>query len=288
MFTTPFAFLAAPAGGGDPDAAAYIAAVLAAGGTLSSPQEEAINTYFVDLKAEGLYSKLYYMHLFLGGVENSNKINAVNPGTYDLGFQGTWTHTTGGSSTVQNNANYATSGFVISAGSPSTTQTDFAFGVMVSDKDTSITSYQYQGIGTSASNYMIIGTDWSQPPTPGGIEVSWSAAQRVSGIGGSGKTGVWNSASRSGSASYFSASLFNGASISGGLYNSPTYTDVFTPSATAYDLNLFRINGLNQFNMGGNALFNWAGTSFTSAQLNTFATKTNTLQIAFSRNIFTA
>ncbi len=148
--------MAAAGGGADPNATTYINAVLAAGGTLTTPQQTAINTYFVDLKAEGIYSKLYYMHLFFGGVQNSNKINALNPGTYDLGFQGTWTHATTGSSTVQNNANYATSGFVISSASPSTTQTDFAFGVMVSNKDTSVTAYQYQGIGTNTSNFMLV------------------------------------------------------------------------------------------------------------------------------------
>jgi len=284
MFTLPFTFMAAPAGGGfDPDATTYIAAVLAAGGTLSSPQEEAINTYFVDLKAEGLYSKLYYMHLFFGGVENSNKINALNPGTYDLGFQGTWAHATTGSSTVQSNSNYATSGFTVSAASPSTTQTDFAFGYMLSNKDTSSTPYQYMGIGTGA-DYMIIGNQWNSAIN--GIENYYSQIQTD--FSSVGKTGVWNSISRTGATSYFSAALFNGASVSGGLLNTATNTDAFTPSATAYDLNLFRVNGLDQFTLGGNALFNWAGTSFTSAQLNTFAVKTNTLQTAFSRSIFTA
>ena len=285
MFNTPFAFMAAPAGGGDPDAATYIAAVLAAGGTLSSPQQTAINTYFVDLKAEGLYSKLYYMHLFLGGVENSNKINAVNPGTYDLGFQGTWTHATTGSSTTQNNANYATSGFVVSAASPSTTQTDFAFGYMLSDRNFLISAYQYQGIGTGVSNYMMIGHDWIQTD---GITNFWPTLQGNNLLSAIGKTGVWNSVSRSGSSSWYVAALFNGASISSGLANSATLTTTFTPSATAYDLNLFRINGINVYTIGGNALFNWAGTSFTSAQMNTFAVKTNTLQTAFSRSIFTA
>ena len=284
MFNTPFAFMAAPAGGGDPDAATYIAAVLAAGGTLSSPQQTAINTYFVDLKAEGLYSKLYYMHLFLGGVENSNKINALNPGTYDLGFQGTWTHATTGSSTTQNNANYATSGFVVSAASPSTTQTDFAMGVMLSNNNRGITSYQYQGLGTGASNYIIVGFDWIQPQSiTNGFPVIKGET-----VSASGKNGAWNSMSRTGASSWFIASLYNGLSVSGGLYNSSVYTETFTPSATAYDLNLFRVNGLNNYTIGGNALFNWAGTSFTSAQMNTFAVKTNTLQIAFSRNIFTA
>ena len=62
MFT-PFAFIqtipAGGGGGGDADATAYINAVLAAGGELSAGQQTAINTFFVDLKSDGIYSKLY-------------------------------------------------------------------------------------------------------------------------------------------------------------------------------------------------------------------------------------
>jgi hypothetical protein len=154
---------------------------------------------------------------------------------------------------------------------------------MLSNRDISLTAYQYMGIGTSV-NYMIIGTQWNQATN--GIENYYSQLQ--TGFSAVGKTGFWNSMSRTGLTSYFSAGLFNGASVSGGLLNTTTNTDAFTPSATAYDLNLFRVDGLNQFTFGGNALFNWAGTSFTTGQLNTFAVKTNTLQTAFSRNIFTA
>jgi len=60
-------------GGGDDDATAYINAIISGGGTLSTPQQTAINTFFVDLKADGIYNKLYFMHPFLGGVANSNK-----------------------------------------------------------------------------------------------------------------------------------------------------------------------------------------------------------------------
>jgi hypothetical protein len=287
MFSTiPFFITSTSSGGGggfDPDAQAYINAVIAGGGTLSSPQEEAINTYFVDLKAEGLYSKLYFMHLFLGGTENSNKINAVNPGTYDLGFQGTWTHATTGSSTVQSNSNYATSGFVISASSPSTVETDFAFGVMLSDKDTAMTPYQYMGLGTDASNYMLLGGQWNQYSN--GIENYYGGIQ--TGFSAVGFTGYWNSLSRTSINSVFSAALFNGESVTGGLLTLGPDATTFTPSSTPYDLNLFRIDGLANYPLAGNALFYWAGTSFTIAQMNTFAIKTNTLQTAFSRNIFT-
>jgi hypothetical protein len=99
MFTLPFAFMAAPAGGGgfDPDAQAYIDAVIAAGGTLSTPNKDAINTFFVDTKELGVYSKMYRIYPFLGGVGASNAINALSPGTNDITFSGGWTQGASGS-----------------------------------------------------------------------------------------------------------------------------------------------------------------------------------------------
>jgi hypothetical protein len=267
----------------DPDATTYINAVIAAGGTLTAPQQTAINTFYVGLKTDGIYNKFYYLHLFFGGTAGSNGINAKTPGTYNLSFQGTWTHSVSGSTTTQNNANYAESGFEVSLASPSTTQTDFSFGVMMSNRNAPITSYQYQGIGTSPSDYMIIGIDWIQAI---GITNFYGASETLS-LPAGGKTGVWNSVSRSGSTAWYVAGLFNGTSISSGLTKSALATSTFTPSATPYDINLFRINGLNDYTIGGNALLNYASTYLSPTEIDSFAQRANTLQVAFARNIFT-
>ncbi|CAB4157601.1 hypothetical protein UFOVP693_35 [uncultured Caudovirales phage] len=99
MFTTPFAFMAAPAGGYDPDAQAYIDAVIAAGGTLSSPNQDAINTLFVDLKTAGVYAKTVMMYPYTGNTQNSNAIEGLNPGTNNITFNtvtGSWTFNSNG------------------------------------------------------------------------------------------------------------------------------------------------------------------------------------------------
>ena len=158
---------------------------------------------------------------------------------------------------------------------------------MLSDSNQAATPYQYMGLGTNTSNYMIIGTDYSQGVFLGALESAWSVSQRVAGISGQGKTGVFNALSRSGATSYYQSGLFNGASISGGLFGPTIYSDTFTPSATPYDLSLFIITGLNQYSMGGNALLNYASTYLSPTELNNFAIRANTLQIAFARNIFT-
>jgi len=268
----------------DPDATTYINAVLAAGGSLTTPQRAAIDAFYVGLKADGIYNKFYYLHLFFGGTAGSNGLNAVNVGTYDLVWQGTWAHSISGSTTIQNNANYAESGFVVSSASPSTTETDFSFGYMISNKNNPIYAYQYQGIGTDTSNYMIIGHDWIQAD---GITNFWSVLGGNNLLSSIGKSGVWNSSSRSGSTAWYVAALFNGASISAGLAKSALATSTFTPSAIPYDMNLFRVNGLNQYTIGGNALLNYASTYLSPTEIDSFAQRANTLQIAFARNIFT-
>ena len=113
-------------GGGDPDADAYLAAVTTAGGTLLAGDETAIQTFFTGLKTAGIYSSIACMYPFMGGVASSNAINAINPGgSFDLTFNGGWTHTAGGA--LSNGTNgYADSQFnPVTEGY--TTFTDFHF-----------------------------------------------------------------------------------------------------------------------------------------------------------------
>tara|TARA_R110000744_G_scaffold243924_1_gene360810 strand:+ start:21 stop:899 length:879 start_codon:yes stop_codon:yes gene_type:complete len=84
--------LGGPGPSGDADADAYILAVTTAGGTLSAGEETAIQTLFTETKAAGVYTKLARMYPLAGGVQASHAINALNPGTNNLVFNGTWSH----------------------------------------------------------------------------------------------------------------------------------------------------------------------------------------------------
>ena len=102
----PFGFMATPIPASDADADAYILAVTTAGGTLSAGEETAIQTLFISLKSNSLYTKLSFMHPYVGGVADSNKINALNPGTNDLTFSGGsgFAHSVSGSLALSNDA----------------------------------------------------------------------------------------------------------------------------------------------------------------------------------------
>lgn len=111
MITLPIGFYASVAagtggtGGYDPNAQAYINAVLAAGGTLNTTTQDAVNMLFLGLKATTIYNKLWSMFPIVGGTEAAHAINALNPGTRDLTFVGGWTH--GPTGAEGNNTNTA-------------------------------------------------------------------------------------------------------------------------------------------------------------------------------------
>ena len=94
----------------DADAAVYLSAVVSAGGTTNATISAATNTLFTSLKSAGLYTKIDIMYPYIGGVANSNKINAKLPGTYDITFNGTYTHNYSGS--TSNSSSLASTNYV--------------------------------------------------------------------------------------------------------------------------------------------------------------------------------
>lgn len=107
-FFTPFAFVqsAAAVSTFDANAQAYINAVIAAGGTLSSGNQNAINDLYVSLKANSLYTELKYMYPFMGGTPASHAVCGINPtsGSYTItwgaGLTGSAPHTSAGVNTL--------------------------------------------------------------------------------------------------------------------------------------------------------------------------------------------
>ena len=94
----------------DADAAVYLSAVVSGGGTTNATISAATNTLFTSLKSNGLYTKIDIMYPYVGGVANSNKINAKLPGTYDMTFNGTYTHNYSGS--TSNGTSLASTNYV--------------------------------------------------------------------------------------------------------------------------------------------------------------------------------
>jgi len=80
----------------DPDAQAFITAA----GITDATQQAAINTLVVDLKADGIWSKMKAIYPFVGGTASTHKYNLKDPRDLDaafrLVFNGGWTHSSTG------------------------------------------------------------------------------------------------------------------------------------------------------------------------------------------------
>jgi hypothetical protein len=69
---------ATPVGGYDADALSYFSRVEAAGGTLSTEEKNAYNTFVTFAKGSGYYTKLKVFYPYLGGVDAARKLNAIS------------------------------------------------------------------------------------------------------------------------------------------------------------------------------------------------------------------
>ena len=94
----------------DADAAAGIAAVEAAGGTLTDAEKTACDTFIRGLKTQSIWSKCAALYLFVGGTEGSNSVNWKTPGTYDIAWVNAPTHN-GNGVTGNGESTYGETGF---------------------------------------------------------------------------------------------------------------------------------------------------------------------------------
>jgi len=80
----------------DADAAAYLAAVLATGGTVTSPMSAATNILFTSLKSNGLYNNIIAMYPLIGGTQNSESIEAKGNTSKNITWINNWTFNSSG------------------------------------------------------------------------------------------------------------------------------------------------------------------------------------------------
>jgi hypothetical protein len=101
---------ASPGPSFDPDAQAFFNAITASGGTLTTTEQSAVNTLVIDLKGYGLWGKMIGLYPVVGTTSVTQSFNLKDPTTYNLQFNGTWAHTTGGAEPSGNG--YAKTGII--------------------------------------------------------------------------------------------------------------------------------------------------------------------------------
>lgn len=163
----------------DTDAKAYLEAVVSAGGTVSPVMSAATDTMFKQLKSNNLYTKLIAFYPYMGGTGPSHRINANLNTTYNLSFEGGWTHGISGSTPNGTNG-YADTGYAIPAGTASGSSCDLSFGIYLNNFN-----------GASGSYDLDMGT---RIPDPDNTHIHWIGAEWAATT-----SSRWASAQKSGS-----------------------------------------------------------------------------------------
>jgi hypothetical protein len=130
---------------GDADAAAYIAAVEAAGATVTAPQIAAINAFYIAAKADSYYTSLKRLYLPIWGIAAANAIDMIGltSGTWNGGV----THAAG---YVQGNG---TTGYLNTLESPTT------LGLTTSSGSIGVLIYQADSRPPSGVNASLMGSN---------------------------------------------------------------------------------------------------------------------------------
>ena len=82
-----------PPPGYDADAQAYFDAITGAGGSLTTPQMDAMNAFVLELKAASIWSGTFdFIHFLVGGSEAATKFNLIDPQDLDASYRLTFTN----------------------------------------------------------------------------------------------------------------------------------------------------------------------------------------------------
>jgi hypothetical protein len=93
---TPTPSSTPPIPSGTTEANAYLSAVVAAGGTVTSPMSAATRTLFTSLVSNGLYNKIIAMYPYIGGVSASCSIEGKLQTQYNVTYNGGFTFNSSG------------------------------------------------------------------------------------------------------------------------------------------------------------------------------------------------
>jgi SPP1 family predicted phage head-tail adaptor len=257
----------------DTDAAAFFARVTAAGGTLTTTEQNAVNTLVVQMKADGIWTKMKAIYPMVGGGQ-ANPAAACAQNLKSSSFTGTftsgWTFAATG---VQGNG---TSAFFNTLFNPNAQSTQNSSHVSVYLRTNSGGSSQ--GIFTCASDYGSISNNFGIGKYNGGVSMR----------------------------GYIGSALSNGAAVSSnnlGLWTVSTngsstqilYEDGVSVSNLAYNQSLPNFNvylGAGNYGTGGAQLysaFNFAfssiGDGLSATDITNFYTAVQAFQTSLNRQV---
>jgi hypothetical protein len=115
--------------GYDPDALAFFAAA----SITETTEKDAVNQLVLDMKADGIWTKMRAVYPYVGGDASKHSYNLINPATFQITWSGGVTHNASG---ITGNG---TNGYGNTNFNPSTqfiSNTNYSFGIYSSSTDT--------------------------------------------------------------------------------------------------------------------------------------------------------
>ena len=252
----------------DSDAAAYLADVIASGGTTNPTISAATNTLFTSLKSNGLYSKMIVMYPFVGGTASSHSINANLNKTYDITWNGGMTHdisgSTGNASNGYGNTNFTTQDY--------TSMQFSSFGLYINGGD--INANGLHGGFFGGNDGLLLGAN-------DGNQIGWRHGQ----FNGTSKT------SNGGVLTGNFISIRTGITQSDLYKNSVNIDTLVVPPQSTYNIPfyLFAANVFNIFtdNYSNDRLsFAFLANNLTYSEVPILSTIINTFQTSLGRNTY--
>ena len=266
---------------GTTEALLYLNRVVVSGGTVSPTASAATITLFTSIVSNGLWDKVYCMYPVLGGVAASHSINARSSvGTYDIVFNGGWTHSVSGMT-----AN-GTNGYGRTLIRP-----DLVFGTGTTHLSISVNA---QGAGDRVYD---MGANSDDASLTQQINI---AAKRSSGTGNNTLFDAGDFSSGNGRVSTTTATTANGITIGSARASTDRilYRNGFTMAtqtanvALTYTTNDIFIGAQNAGNQGAKYFsdnrysFATIGSGLTNTEIVNLTNIINTYQTSLSRNIY--
>ena len=259
----------------DSDALNYINTLVTSGATLTFTEKTYINNFYVNAKAQGVYSYFGDFYPMLGGTSSTHSINAKSPGTYNLTFFGGWTHNSSGATpngtnayanTIQDSAIYPnalglTGYYVGSSYSGGSGQYIFSNRISASAP---VLSYRQQRAGATGN---ILGYGFrngvERPNGTGNLNymLGYQQSMRTSGD----------------TISYYAQAnlILSGTSVASTAGSSSAYVEIARDGTTNYGVGRCQFANISS----------WSTTSPTSGQLTIMNTLVNQLQSDFGRSV---
>jgi hypothetical protein len=113
----------------------------------------ALDVFVTTLKNDGIWTKLYALYPFVGGTQNTNRVNLINTASYNLGFTGSWDYNDNGISGNGTNT-YANTSFI-----PTSSVSDFNRNsslAIYTRTDTTSSGYDIGAEDNQANRFYII------------------------------------------------------------------------------------------------------------------------------------